>query len=178
MMVHERDLFPIGRVVKPHGVKGKIKVKYFGEDLDRFFLYREVFIEDSRGRLQTYEIMEATPQPPRLILRLKGIEAIEEVESLIGKEILISKDSLPKLEEGEYYWFEILGMIVETEEGKRIGRVKEILPTGANDVYIIEGKRGEILLPATDEVIQRVDIKKGLIQVIRTEGLWEDEDEV
>ena len=128
--------------------------------------------------MQTYEIMEATPQPPHLILRLKGIETIEEVEPLIGKEILISKDSLPKLEEGEYYWFEILGMIVETEEGKRIGRVKEILPTGANDVYIIEGKRGEIFLPATDEVIQRVDIKKGLIQVIRIEGLWEDEDEV
>jgi len=178
MMVREKDLFPIGRVVKPHGVKGKIKVKYFGEDLDRFFLYREVFIEDSRGRLQTYEIMEATPQPPLLILRLKGIETIDQVEPLVGKEILISKDSLPKLEEGEYYWFEILGMIVETEAGKRIGRVKEILPTGANDVYIIEGKRGEILLPATDEVIQRIDIKKRLIQVIRIEGLWEDEDEV
>jgi 16S rRNA processing protein RimM len=178
MMVHGKDLFPIGRVVKPHGVKGKIKVKYFGEDLDRFLLYREVFIEDNRGQVQTYEIMEATLQPPRLILRLKGVETIEQVEPLIGKEILISKDSLPKLEEGEYYWFEILGMTVETEAGKKIGRVKEILPTGANDVYIIEGKRGEILLPATDEVIQRIDIKKGLIQVIRIEGLWEDEDEV
>ena len=177
-MVRERDLFPIGRVVKPHGVKGKIKVNILERISTDFFSIDEVFIEDSRGRVQTYEIMEATPQPPRLILRLKGIETIEKVEPLIGKEILISKDSLPKLEEGEYYWFEILGMIVETEAGKRIGRVKEILPTGANDVYIIEGKRGEILLPATDEVIQRIDIKKGLIQVIRIEGLWEDEDEV
>ena len=178
MMVHEKDLFPIGRLIKPHGVKGKIKAEYFGEDLDRFSLYREVFIEDSRGGLQTYEIMEATPQPPRLILRLKGIETIEMAEPLIGKEILISRDSLPKLEEGEYYWFEILGMTVETEAGKRIGRVKEIFPTGANDVYVIEGKRGEILLPATDGVIQKIDIKKGLIKVVRVEGLWEDEDEI
>ena len=177
-MVREKDLFPIGRVVKPHGIKGKIKVEYFGEDLDRFFLYRKVFIEDNRGGLKAYDIMEATSQPPRIILRLKGIETIEKAEPLIGKKILINKDALPKLEEGEYYWFEILGMLVETEEGKKIGRVKEIFPTGANDVYVIEGKRGEIFLPATDEVIQRIDIKEGMIKVNRMEGLWEDEDEV
>jgi len=174
----ERDLLPIGRVVKPHGVKGKIKVDYFGEDLNRFPLYREVFIKDRVGRLQAYEILEAVPQPPRLVLRLKGIERREEVESLVGKEILIKRSSLPDLKEGEYYWLDILGMVVETEKGKRIGRVKEIFPTGANDVYVVEGKRREIFLPATDEVIQSIDIKKGRMKVIRMEGLWEEEDEV
>jgi 16S rRNA processing protein RimM len=177
-MIREEDLFPIGRVVKPHGVKGKIKVEYFGDDADRLFPYREVFIKDSRGGLQTYEITEAIPQPPRFILRLKGVEKVEEVQPLIGKVICISKDALPKLEEGEYYWFEILGMSVETEKGKSIGRVKEIIPTGAHDVYVIEGKRKEICLPATDEVIKGVDTKRGVIKVIRMGGLWEDEDEI
>jgi 16S rRNA processing protein RimM len=69
-------------------------------------------------------------------------------------------------------------MSVETKEGKRIGEVKEILPTGANDVYVVQGMRREIFLPATDEVIQGVDTKKGVMKVIRMEGLWEDEDEV
>jgi 16S rRNA processing protein RimM len=69
-------------------------------------------------------------------------------------------------------------MNVETEKGKRIGRVKEIFPTGANDVYVVEGKRGEILLPATEEVIQSIDLQRGVLRVIRLEGLWEDEDEV
>lgn len=174
----ERDLLPIGRVAKPHGVKGKIKVDYFGEDPNRFPLYREVFIKNHVGKLQTYEILEVIPQPPRLILRLKGIERIEEVESLVGKEILIERRSLPDLQEGEYYWFDILGMVVETPEGKRIGRVKEILPTGANDVYVVEGMRKEIYLPATEEVIQSIDIKRGRMKVIRMEGLWEEEDEV
>jgi 16S rRNA processing protein RimM len=174
----ERDLLPIGRVVKPHGVKGKIKVDYFGEDLSRFYLYQEVFIKHHVGRLQAYEILEAIPQPPRLILRLKGIERIEEVEPLVGKEILVERRTLPDLNEGEYYWFDILGMVVETPEGKRIGRVKEIFPTGANDVYVVEGKRREIFLPATEEVIQSIDIKKGRMKVIRIEGLWEEEDEV
>jgi 16S rRNA processing protein RimM len=177
-MIPEKDLIPIGRVIKPHGVKGKIKAEYFGEAFDHFSLRQEVFMEDSKGRLQTYEIMEANPQPSRVILRLKGIETIEKAQPLVGKEILIDKKALPKLEEGEYYWFEILGMRVETEEGRNIGRVKQIFPTGANDVYVIEGKRGEIFLPATDEVIRGVDTKKGIIQVIRMEGLWEDEDEV
>jgi len=174
----EKNLFPIGRVVKPHGIKGKMKVEYFGEDSHHFSLYREVFIMGEKGKPESYEILEAIPQPPRLILRLKGIEKIEEAEPLIGKEILIKKEVLPELGEKEYYWVDILGMKVETEEGKRIGKVKEIFTTGANDVYVVEGKRGEILLPAIEEVIQNIDLKRGVMKVVRMEGLWEDEDEV
>lgn len=172
-----KDLFPIGRVAKAHGVKGKIKVDYFGEDVNHF-PYRKLIIEDSSGRLHTYEILEAIPQPPRLILRLKGIERIEDAQVLMGKEILIRREDLPNLSEEEYYWFEILGMVVETEKGKRIGRVKEIFPTRASDVYVVEGKRGEIFLPATKEVIQRIDVKMGVMKVNWMEGLWEEEDEI
>jgi 16S rRNA processing protein RimM len=173
----EKDLFPIGRILKPHGLKGKIKVEYFGMDINQFPLYREVLIKEKRGRVRTFEILEAIPQPPCLILRLKGIEEREEVESLVGKEILIRREVLPELKEGEYYWVDLLGMAVETLEGKRIGKVKEIFPTGASDVYVVEGKRGEIFLPATENVIQSIDRKKRVMRVIRMEGLWEEEDE-
>ena len=176
--IRERNLFPIGRVVKPHGVKGRVKVEYFGEDLRRITLYREIFIKDEKDNPEAYEVLEAIPQPPRLILRLKGIEKIEEAEPLIGKEILIEKEALLKLGEGEYYWVDILGMKVATEGGKEIGKVREIFRTGANDVYVVEGERGEILLPATEEVIRSIDLKSGVIKVVRMEGLWEDEDEV
>ncbi len=174
----EQTLYPIGRVVKPHGVRGKIKVNYFGEDLDGFPSCQKIFIEDNLGRPEPYEVLEVTPQPPRLILRLKGIERIEETERLIGKEILIRREDLPEPKEGEYYWFEILGMAVETEQGRRIGTVKEIIPTGANDVYVVEGKRGEIFLPATEEVIRNIDRQRRVMRVVRMEGLWEEEDEI
>jgi len=177
-MTYEKNLLPIGRVVKPHGVKGKVKAEYFGEDPHRFSSYHQIFIEDEKGGLEPYEILEVIPQPPRLILRLKGIEKIEEIEPLIGKKILIEKEALPELEEGEYYWADLLGITVETWEGKRIGKVKEIFPTGAHDVYVVEGKRGEIFLPAIGEVIQSIDLKKRVMKVVRMEGLWEDEDEV
>jgi len=174
----EKNLFPIGRVMKPHGVRGKVKVNYFGKDLHLPSFYREIFIEDEEGKPESYEVLEAVPQPPRLILRLKGIEKVEDTKSLIGKEIFVEKGALLELGEGEYYWVDILGMRVETREGKGIGRVKEIFPTGANDVYVVEGKRGEILLPATEEVIQSIDLERGVMKVARLEGLWEDEDEV
>ncbi len=174
----EKHLFPIGRVVRPHGVKGKVKVEYYGVDLQGLSLFRQIFFEDEKGKPEAYEVLEAIPQPPRLILRLKGIEKIEEAESLTGREIFVEREALRELEEGEYYWMDILGIEVETQEGKRIGKVKEIFPTGANDVYVVEGKRGEILLPATEEVIQSIDIKKRVMKVVRKEGLWEDEDEV
>jgi 16S rRNA processing protein RimM len=138
-----------------------MKVKYFGEDLHLFSLYREIFIEGEKGSPELYEIIEAIPQPPRLILRLKGIEKIEEAEPLIGKEIFIEKETLPELEEGEYYWADLLGIKVETREGKGIGKVREIFSTGAHDVYVVEGKRGEIFLPAIEDVIQSIDLKKG-----------------
>jgi 16S rRNA processing protein RimM len=173
----ENDLFPIGKVVKPHGVKGKIKVKYYGEDLDQFSHYREVILPDRSGNPQTYDIVQAISQPSFLILQLKGIERIEDVQPLVGKEILIRKDSLPDLEEDEYYWIDLLGMVVETEDGKKIGTLKEIFATGANDVYVVEGKRGEIFLPATGEVIKSVDRQRKVIKAHWMEGLWEAEDE-
>ena len=174
----EEDLFPIGRVVKPHGVRGKVKVDYFGEDLSQFHSYRIIFIQDPGGRPIPHEVLEATPQPPRLILHLKDIQALEEAKALTGKEIFIQKGSLPHLPEGEYYWNEILGMEVETEEGRRLGSVKEIFSTGANDVYVIRGGKREIFLPAIEAVVRSIDRAKRVMKVARMAGLWEREDEI
>ena len=174
----KKDFFPIGRVSKAHGVRGKVKIEYFGQDFSQFHFYRKVFIEDPMGRLMPYKILEATPQPPRLILQLNEIRTIEEAQPLVGKEIFIRKESLPDLPEGEYYWIEILGMEVKTEEDKHLGRIKEILPTGPHDVYVVQGKRREIFLPAVERVILSISRQKKVVKVARMEGLWEREDEV
>ncbi len=174
----EKRLVPIGRVVKPHGIKGRVKVEYFGEDLDRFLLYREVIIRDTTGKAQTFEVVEAVAQPPRIILTLKGIQTLEDTDSLINQEILVRRETLPKLAEDESYWVDLIGMGVETVEGKRLGRVKTIFPTGAHDVFVVEGGRREIHLPATAEIIERVDPERSVVTVRWMEGLWEAEDEV
>lgn len=173
----EERLFPIGRVIKPHGVKGKIKIEYFGEDPARFSLYEEIFIKNPEGGFRSYNVLEAIPKPPGLLLQLKGIESRKEVDLLKGKEIFIRREALPDLKEGEYYWIDLLGMRVETIEGRTIGELKAIFSTKANDVYVVKGRR-EILLPATEEVIQSIDLERRVMKVIRMEGLWEEEDEV
>jgi 16S rRNA processing protein RimM len=165
-------------VLKPHGIKGRVKVEYFGEDLDRFLLYREVIIRDRTGRAQTFEVVEAVLQPPRIILTLKGIQTIEDTDPLINREIFVRRETLPELADDEFYWIDLIGMGVETMEGKRLGRVKTILPTGAHDVFVVEGCRREIHLPATAEVITYVDRERFLVTVRWMEGLWEAEDEV
>jgi len=179
MMAHgEASLVPIGRVLKPHGIKGRVKVEYFGEDLDRFLLYREVIIRDPTGKAHTFEVVEAVLQPPRIILTLKGIQTIEDTVPLINREIFVRRETLPELADDEFYWIDLIGMGVETVEGKRLGRVKTILPTGAHDVFVVEGCRREIHLPATAEVITYVDRERFLVTVRWMEGLWEAEDEV
>ena len=174
----DNDLFPIGKVIKPHGVKGKVKVKYYGKDLNQFSHYRKVLLQDGRGDLKTYDVVEVVSKPPLLVLQLKGIDRIEDITPLVGREILIRREDLPPLGEDEYYWRDLLGMRVEPEDGKKIGTVKEIFPTGANDVYVLEGKRGEIFLPATEDVIKNVDCQRKVIKAHWMEGLWETEDEV
>jgi 16S rRNA processing protein RimM len=177
-MAAGEDLVAIGKVIKPHGIRGQIKIAYFGEDPGGFRHYREILIKDGQGIPRVYEIEEVASQPNNLILRLKGIGKREETHLLLRKEILVPRKALPPLEEGEYFWFEILGLTVETQEGKTLGTVKEVLATGANDVLVVEGKERELHLPVTKEVVRNIDREKGVIQVIRMEGLWEKEDEV
>jgi 16S rRNA processing protein RimM len=174
----ETGFVPIGRVTKLHGVRGKVKVDYYGEDPRQVSLYREVWIKDGSGRLISHEILDLTPQPARLILQLKGIQTADEALSLVGREICVRQESLPDLPEGEYYWFEIVGMRVEASGGELLGRVKEILPTGGHDVYVVQGEKGEILLPAVEGVIQAIDPETRTITVAWMDGLWEKEDEV
>jgi 16S rRNA processing protein RimM len=174
----EKRLVPIGKVVKLHGIKGKVKLHYFSDDLNAFLRYRDVIIEDRSGVPRTFEILEATPQPPRLILKLKGIETIEDAEPLVNREVFVEREALPVPEKGEHYWVDLLGMNVESDRGKGLGKLQEIFSTGANDVFVIRGKRQEIYLPATEEVIKRIDHERGVIEVHWQEGLWEEEDEV
>jgi 16S rRNA processing protein RimM len=90
---------------------------------------------------------------------------------LRGKAIYVRVDDLPPLPSGVYYLHQIEGLEVITEQGENLGRVKEILKTGANDVYVVQGERGEILLPAIPQVIREVRLEKGKIIVRMMEGL-------
>jgi 16S rRNA processing protein RimM len=87
----------------------------------------------------------------------------------------VDSDHLPVLEAGTYYQFQLIGMTVRTEEGTELGRIANILETGARDVYVVSGRRGEILLPAIEEVVREVDLAAGVMTVRLLPGLEEAE---
>ncbi len=130
-------------------------------------------MEDRDGHVQPYEIQEAKIHKKCISARLKGCEGIADAEKLIGASVSVKRENLPPPGEGEYYWFEIIGMDVFTDEGRSLGRVEAILPTGSNDVYLVQGSEREWLIPATEEVIVRVDRDKGQMVIHPIEGLLE-----
>jgi 16S rRNA processing protein RimM len=110
-----------------------------------------------------------------LLLKLAGCDDRNAAELLRGMLVQVPAESAVPLESGEHYQFQIIGLAVETDAGQRLGKVVQVLETGANDVYVIRGPFGEILLPAVDEVVREVDPASGRMVVHLLPGLVDDE---
>ncbi len=119
----------------------------------------------------SYRILAARFQKNSLILNLAEVRTREEAERLAGKDIWIDPDRLPELPAGEYYWFQIVGLeVFRADTGGYVGKVKAIMPTPAHDVYVVQEKTAEYLIPAVAEVIISIDPEQGRI-LIAPEGL-------
>jgi 16S rRNA processing protein RimM len=158
----------LGRITSAHGIKGEVKARAAVDDLETL---------ESIGELQldavSYTILAVRFQKNNLILKLAGVQTREQAERLVGKDIWIDSGRLPKLPDGEYYWFEILGLkVFRADTGGYVGRVKAIMPTPAHDVYVVQEQEegAEYLIPAVAEVILSIDADQGRV-VIAPEGL-------
>jgi len=114
-------------------------------------------------------------QPGRgfFILKLGGIEDRDAAAKLVRSSVWMPSEKMKKLPEGEYYWRDIIGLRVVTEEGQSLGRVESVFPTGSNDVYVCRAAEQEILLPATGEVVRKIDTDHGIMVVRLLKGLTE-----
>ena len=119
-----------------------------------------------------YSITNSTPAPNgQMILQLQGVDSVDAARALVGQSVTVPLAAVPQLQEGEYYHFQLLGIKVLTEEGECLGRLREILETGSNDVYVVSGESGDILIPALTEVIREVRLNEGRMVVKLLEGL-------
>ena len=173
------DFIAIGRISKPHGVKGEIRIEYFNpEEPHMFSHYQTIFLQGDEKSLHPYRLLTVRPHKKFILAQLEGIQSRAEAEQLRGKVVLIDPAELPPLKEDEYYWQDILGMRVVSEQGEDVGTIKEIVPTGSNDVYVVQRGTQEFLIPATQDAIMSIDIK-GRTMVIRPlEGLLQQEDDL
>ncbi len=162
----------VGRIVGAHGVHGEIKVKILTDFPERFTPGALLYLEDESFQR---EVLAARPHKGMLLIKLSGFPNRTAVEPLRGKHLFIPREEAMPLEEDEYYEDELVGLMVETVEGDLLGELMEVMWTGANEVYIVRGERGEILIPAIAQVVQEVDMEQGIMRVALLPGLvdWE-----
>ena len=156
----------VGRVRAPRGLVGEVKVEPLTDFPDRFAPGETVWV---RGRRL---VVEGTRQHRKdLLLKLKGIDRPEDAEGLRDCLLEVPESELRPLAEGEFYRFQVVGLRVYDREGRALGEVVEVLPTRSNDVYVVRGALGELLVPAIDDVVKEVDVGGGRIVVELMEGM-------
>lgn len=162
--VLDKGLVAIGKVAKAFGIRGQILVESLTDFPDRFATKRVVRVQG-----HPRAIVESRQTKGRWVLKLEGIDSLEEALQLRGQLLTIEESDLRPLPQGQYYRFQILGLKVFTPSGEYLGDISEVLDTGSNDVYIVNGAGKERLIPAISDVIREIDLE-GRRMVVETMG--------
>ena len=155
----------VGLVAKPIGLKGDVKVKPVTDNPERFAPGGRVWVEDPGGGPLALDILAVGETRGGLRVSFAGVDTVEEAEGLRDVELFVSEDEVPPLPEGEYYYFQILGMEVYTHDGDLLGKVADIFPAGEKDVYVVKGGGKEYLIPVNDETVRTIDVANGRIDL-------------
>ncbi|MEX0801394.1 MAG: ribosome maturation factor RimM [Dehalococcoidia bacterium] len=159
----------VGHVATAWGVGGVLKVNPLVDKRERLARGRSV---DLAGQTRTIETSRW--HKGHVYLKLSGIDDRESAFALRDRLLTIPESELDPLPEGQYYRFQLIGLAVTTTAGQPLGEVADVIATGANDVYVVRGQRGEVLVPATAEVVREIDIGAGRMLIEEIPGLLPD----
>jgi len=162
----ELEFLTIGQILAPWGVKGKLKVKVITDFPQRFAPSSKIYINR-----QPMTIDSAEWHKGKAIIKLNQIDTIEAAQRLRGQPIEIHHSQAYPLPEGQYYHFQLIGLEVWTTQGKLLGNITEILTAESNDNYVVSGDKGEILIPAIEDVVKSIDLDSRRITIEPIEGL-------
>ena len=165
------DFVIIGKITRPHGVRGTLRVAPITDDPQRFQLLSKIYIHNENGPRTEYNISTVQIANRYILLKLQDINTRNEAEPLRGCYIEIPRQECLPLPEGEHYYFELIGFSVVSNQGKVIGELHDVYSYPANDIYVVRNKNKEILIPAVDEFIEQVDYKTGIITINPIDGL-------
>ena len=168
--VFPEALLLIGRVIGPHGVSGLLKIQSYAHSEDTLLTAGRVYLRKSPEKISEYEILSAVPHKGGSLIRLEGLDSRDQAEPYRDAEILIRKAAVSR-DGDEYFWHELIGLKVYLETGRYLGIVKDILPTAANDIYVVREGREEFLIPAVYDVVKVIDLESGKMIISEVEGL-------
>jgi 16S rRNA processing protein RimM len=164
----------LGEILRPHGVRGEVRVRILTDYPERIPSLGHIYLSDNpeADHATACAIEHLRMHQGYGLLKLKGVDNRNQADTLRQLYVMIPLEAAVPLEEGEFYLYQLIGLSVQTHQGDYLGKIREVLETGANDVYIIDSPSfGEILIPVTDETIVRTDIAAGLLIVNLPEGL-------
>ena len=168
------DFFKVGIITSTHGVRGEVKVYPTTDDMRRFKRLKEVIMDTGKERLPM-EIESVKFFKQFVILKFKGIDNINDVEKYRKSELYVSRQNAVRLARDEYFIADLMGLTVQNEDGEDIGVLKDVMETGANDVYVIDLNDGrELLLPAIKQCVLAVDVEAGFMKIHIMEGLLDE----
>lgn len=170
MSEQQRQLH-LGTVTGTHGIRGGLRVRTFSGEYDVLASLETVRLLKSNGVPALLHMASIRHHGRQAVVTFKGLDSINLVSDLVGAEIYVDRADLPPLPDGEYYWCDLIGMTVLLEDGSRLGEIASIIPTGSNDVYVVNTEGGEVLVPAIEDVVQSIDPAAGLMRVTLLEGL-------
>jgi len=157
----------IGRIVRPQGRKGEVAVEPLSDRPDRFPSLRRAFVAGAGGAARPYAVQACWPHKGRFVLKLDGVDSIDEAEALRDLELRIPEAELAALPAGSYYHHQLRGLRVYDPEGRERGRVAAVMETGGEAaVLVVEGAEGETLVPLADAFVREVDVAGGRMVVL------------
>ena len=164
-------MLQVGIITSTHGVRGEVKVYPTTDDPRRFRRLKEVVLDTGREKLNL-EIEGVKFFKQFVILKFKGLDNINDIEKYRQKSLYVTRKNAVRLQRDEYFIADLIGLKVQDEDGTELGTVKDVIETGANDVYEVEMADGRsLLLPAIKQCILNVDVENGMMQVHVLEGL-------
>ncbi len=166
-----QEYLEVGQIVNTNGLKGLLKINPFTDDITRFERLKTILV-DHKKELLEFEIESVRYQKKQVLLKLKGIDTIEEAEKYREDYLKINRNKEEKLPEDTYYIVDLIGLDIYTEGGELLGKLDDVFSTGSNDVYVVKNSEGkQILLPAISDVIKNIDLEQKKIVVNLIEGL-------
>lgn len=167
------QLVLLGKVVATHGIRGQLRVVTYSGEAANLVALDSIMLKGPKGELDTFVVANASIHGKRVLFTLKDYNSINQVTHLVGRELYACREQLPELAPGEYYWCDLLGLAVVTDAGESLGRLTDIIATGSNDVYVVQGDGREYLIPALEEIVLKIDPEAGLMTVSPPEGLFD-----
>ncbi|WJM98482.1 ribosome maturation factor RimM [Pseudomonas defluvii] len=163
------DLIVVGKIFSVHGVRGEVKVYSFTDPIENLLSYRDWTLRRD-GSVKQVELVSGRSTQKDLVAKLKGLDDRDEARLLSGYEICISRSLLPNLTNGEYYWYQLVGLKVIDQLGQLFGKIDHLLETGANDVMVVKPCAGSLddrerLLPYTEQCVLAIDLGAGEMRV-------------